>query len=319
MFTDILVPLDRSPLAECVLPHALAIAQALDARIVLLHVMAQAGKQNGLRAVDPLEWHIHRAEAESYLQSVSERLQEAGAKVDSSIREGNAAEQILAAADEISKGLIIVSSHGQSGLTGWNISSVVQKIILRAHTSLLIIRAYQPVQEELSGLQYKRLLAPLDGSLRAECVLPLTSTLARAFGADVVAAHAVQRPIMPRRTPLSAEDNELAERVVESNRNAAESYLADVKTQLAQTSVETRLLTATNLASVLHELADQDKIDLVILSAHGYSGQLTWPYGSVVTSFISYGATPLLIFQDASAEQIAPTHAEVAMKKAGRR
>ena len=40
--------------------------------------------------------------------------------------------------------LIIMSSHGQSGLSGWNVSGVVLKIILRARTSIMIVRAYQP-------------------------------------------------------------------------------------------------------------------------------------------------------------------------------
>ena len=124
---------------------------------------------------------------------------------------------------------------------------------------------------------------------------------------------------MPRRTPLSAEDSELAERVVERNRSEAEQYLDTVCAQLPPATVETRLLVAPSTSAALHELVEQEGIDIVILSAHGYSGQVRWPYGSLVTSFIAYGSTPLLIFQDASPEQIAPTHAELALEKVGRR
>ncbi len=70
MFDKILVPLDRSPLAECVLPHAVALARALDSQLMLLHVLSVSDKQDRLRAVDPLEWQLRRAEAESYLQGV---------------------------------------------------------------------------------------------------------------------------------------------------------------------------------------------------------------------------------------------------------
>jgi hypothetical protein len=52
----------------------------------------------------------------------------------------------------------------------------------------------------------------------------------------------------------------------------------------------------------LHDLVEREGADLVILSAHGYSGNTKWPYGSVVTNFIAYGTTPLLIVQDAPAE-----------------
>jgi nucleotide-binding universal stress UspA family protein len=57
MFNKILVPLDRSALAECVLPHAIALARALDSQLILLHVLSVSDKPDRLRAVDPLEWH----------------------------------------------------------------------------------------------------------------------------------------------------------------------------------------------------------------------------------------------------------------------
>jgi len=73
-----------------------------------------------------------------------------------------------------------MSSHGQSGLSPWNVSSVVQQVILRAHRSLMIIRAYQPVTAELTSLRYRRIFLPLDGSQRAEMRLTLAESLARA-------------------------------------------------------------------------------------------------------------------------------------------
>ena len=79
--------------------------------------------------------------------------------------------------------LIILSSHGQSGLSEWNVSSVVQKIVLRARTSIMIVRAYQRIPPETAGLRYRRILVPLDGSQRAECVLPVAVTLARSHEA----------------------------------------------------------------------------------------------------------------------------------------
>jgi len=53
-------------------------------------------------------------------------------------------------------------------------------------------------------------------------------------------------------------------------------------------------------------------VDLVLLGAHGYSGQRKWPYGSITTSFIEYGSMPLLIVQDLDPEEIELTQAEKA-------
>ncbi len=188
-------------------------------------------------------------------------------------------------------GLVIIASHGQSGLSGWNVSSVVQKVIMRARTSLMIVRAYQPAQTDIFGLQYHRMLVPLDNSARAECVLPLATILARIPETQILLAHVVQRPAMPRRTPPSQEDSELADRIVERNRIEAEKYLEVVRLQLPPSAVETRLLVGNQAASTLHELVDQENIDLVLLSAHGYSGEMRWPYGGLVASFVAYGSS----------------------------
>ena len=123
---------------------------------------------------------------------------------------------------------------------------------------------------------------------------------------------------MPRRTPLTRQDLELADQVVERNRAEAVEYLEQVKSRLPG-EVQARVLVSEHVFSTLHELVDQEKIDLVFLNAHGYSGQTRWLYGSLVISFIVYGATPLLIVQDVPADRIQPTPAEVAAQKYGRR
>jgi nucleotide-binding universal stress UspA family protein len=314
MFDKILVPLDRSALAECVLPHAIALARALDSQLILLHVLSVSDKPDRLRAVDPLEWHLRRAEAESYLQAVCVRLQEAGIASEAQVSDGDAAEMIVDFAHDHDIGLVLMASHGQSGLSGWNVSSVVQKVIMRSRASIMIVRAYETAQTDVSALQYQRILVPLDNSARAECVLPLAAVLARIPETQILLAHVVQRPAMPRRTPPSQEDIELADRIVERNHIEAGNYLEVVRLQLPPTAVETRLLVGNQVASTLHELVDQERIDLVLLSAHGYSGETRWPHGGLVASFVAYGSCPLLIFQDAPGEQSILTRAEAAVR-----
>ena len=150
MFDRILVPLDRSPLAECVLPHAIALARALDAQLLLLHVLTLPDKQARLRAVDSLEWQLRRAEAESYLQGVCDRVVEAGVACATQVSDGDAAEQIVDCARDNAIGLVLIASHGQSGLSAWHVSSVVQKVLVRASASLMIVRAHQPSEGDIA-------------------------------------------------------------------------------------------------------------------------------------------------------------------------
>jgi nucleotide-binding universal stress UspA family protein len=319
MLDKILVPLDESTLAECTLPHVATIARVFDSQVTLLHVLERNDAQEQAQ-IDPLDWHLRKVEAQTYLDGLAERWRKLGLPVESLVLEGPAADRVIEHAYEQAFDLIALSSHGRSGLSGWNVSSVVQKVIHRAHKSILLVRAYQ-LDEDCNGMQptvahYRRILAPLDGSQRAESVLPLAIRLAREHEAEFVVAHVVARPEMLQRTPLTTEDNELVERLIERNRTEAIRYFEQLQSRLPAAS-QTRLHIGDNVASALHHLVERDEIDLVMLSAHGYSGDSQRPYGGVVTSLITYGATPLLIFQDLPAREIELTKAEEAARVNG--
>ena len=63
----------------------------------------------------------------------------------------------------------------------------------------------------------------------------------------------------------------------------------------------------------------EENIDLVVLCAHGHTGQSTWPYGSVARNYMEHGIKPVLVIQDVSRSQVRPTAAEIAAEKSGRR
>jgi nucleotide-binding universal stress UspA family protein len=261
--------------------------------------------------MDPLNWQIRKTEATTYLHEVDLRLQAAGLLTETHILEGFAAEQIIAFSDTYAPQLIILSSHGQSGLSDWGVSSVVQKITQRARTSVMIVRAAQPVAPDITDLRYQRILVPMDGTQRAEYILPAAATLARAHAAHIVLVHLVQQPALPRRTPPSREDVELADQLVARNQADATQYLDQLRSRIAE-EVETRVLVSEHLAATLHALVEQEKTDLTLLSAHGISSQTHGPYGDVVSNLIVYGTTPLVIMQECSQVQTAPTPSEVA-------
>jgi nucleotide-binding universal stress UspA family protein len=115
---------------------------------------------------------------------------------------------------------------------------------------------------------------------------------------------------MPRRLPPTAEDAELADRVVRRNQEEASSYLDELRS-LMPSSVRGYVLLGTHVPATLHQLADEEGVDLVVLSAHGYSGGNRFLYGGVVISFVLYGSTPVLIVQDVPVGEMQPDPAEV--------
>jgi nucleotide-binding universal stress UspA family protein len=310
MFDHILVPLDGSSLAECVLPHAIAFAKAFDAEVTLLQVLERPHGSAIARAIDPLEWQIVKAEAGDYLDEVTARLKGLNLKVKSSLMEGQAAENIIEFAHQRNIDLIVLSSHGQSGLSGWNVSSVVQKIVLRSYTSMLIVRAYQPDANDLANRGYRRLLVPLDGSQRAEVVLPAAKVISHYYRSKLLLAHLACQPAIHSRFPLTPAETELVTPIMDHNRKWTAKYLEEIRSHSIP-EVDSRIHIIDGGYIELHNLVEAEDVNLVLLSAHGQTGNPRWPYGSVALSFIVYGTTPLLIVQDFYRDEVQKTIAEI--------
>lgn len=303
MFDTILVPLDGSQLAECVLPHAAAFARAFNSEITLLRILEKNQTGVTVQLFDLLNWQIQKTKAALYLDEVKARFEGLDIRVRTIVLEGLVTEGITDYALKEGMKLIILSSHGRHGLTKWGISSITQKIILSAPTSVLLIRAN--LQNSLAGdfSAYsldQRILVPLDGSQRAEHVLPIITQLALIHKPKVHLVHVVHPPEMARQMPPVREDIDLSDRVVARNTEEAEQYLEQAKSRsyMEGISVQTHLITSDHTAAALYQVVEQEHIDLVTLSAHGYSGKHQWPYGSVVNNFILYGKVSLLIIQD---------------------
>jgi nucleotide-binding universal stress UspA family protein len=308
MFNPILVPLDGSQLAECVFPHVSAMAHSFEAEITLLRILEKNQAGAPAQLFDLLNWQINKTKAALYLEKMKARMQEAGLQARTVVLDGLVAEGITEYVQKQGMKLIILSSHGHSGLSQWGISSIAQKIILSAPTSLLIVRANQfgdRPGELVETPVYQHILVPLDGSQRAENVLPIITRLAQFHKPQVHLVQVVQTPEMARQMPPAREDIDLAAQVVARNMEEAGHYLEQVKSRssLEGIAVQTHLLTSDNAAATLHQLGEQEHIDLVTFSAHGYTGNQQWPYGSMVNNFILYGKAPLLIVQDLPAKQ----------------
>jgi nucleotide-binding universal stress UspA family protein len=292
MLNTVLVPLDGSRLAECVLPHAVAIAKAFDARAILLNILEQPSESLRMPKADPLDWYLKKTEADTYLSVVKTRLEECDLAVEKRLIEGRAAEQIVELAHTNIADLLILSSHD---------GSIIQQILQRIRTSTLIIRTNQPNTAQISDLRYRRLLVPLDGSRRAGATLTLATALAQAHQAELLLVHVVKKPEMARHMPLTVEDEELMNRFVERNQEEGTNYLEYLQAHLP-TNVQTHLLVSDNVAATIQSFSEQERIDLLVLGAHGYSGEAKWSYGGVTNRFITNGTIPLLIVQDSPYE-----------------
>lgn len=320
MFKKILVPLDKSALAECVLPHVVSMAKAFQSTVTLLIVSDTINPASRPLSVDPLEWQIKRVEDDAYIQNIRNGLRKAGLEVEARHMEGDAADNIIGVCRNTDIDLVILSSHGSSGLTGWNISSVVHKVVQRVRTSIMIVRAYQPTSSSIEPFIYERLLVPLDGSQRAEHILPVCESLVEATRAELVLVFVLKRPEMPSRTPLGQADIELGEKIIERNRLEAQNYFENIQDRLSIAS-RTQILVDSNIIDALQGFIEEQNVDLVLLNAHGhgYTGQTLRPYGSLALNLIEHGTTPLIVLQDISRDDFRNSRAEKAAREQGER
>lgn len=135
----ILVPLDASTLAEAALPTATDMARTSGARLLLL----RAAQAHTLPGVDPTEAEIKVvSEAETYLAEVKERLGTAGiTNVETTVWYGPAAAAIVEAAQFHRVGLIVMTTHGRSGLGRLILGSVAESVLRGTPTPILLLRA----------------------------------------------------------------------------------------------------------------------------------------------------------------------------------
>jgi len=136
-YEKILVPLDGSTCAENILPTVEKLATDFKASIALLRV-AYAHTFPG---VDPTEAEVKVVrEAEEYVHGVEQRLKAKGFKVESHVRYGDEAEEILDHAAQKDISLIAMSTHGRSGVKRFLLGGVAEKLLRHSAKPIFLVR-----------------------------------------------------------------------------------------------------------------------------------------------------------------------------------
>lgn len=141
MYRKILVPLDGSPLAEAVLPHAQALAKSEGAELILLRVAVtpdpnfyHRDEGEGRLVTDMIE-----KEALEYMKAEVSKLEKEGARVTAITRSGTIPNTILEVAEETHADVIAMSTHGRVGLQRLFQGSVAEEIVHAAHIPVMLI------------------------------------------------------------------------------------------------------------------------------------------------------------------------------------
>lgn len=144
MYRRILVPLDGSTHAELALDVAVAIARKCGAKLVLMRVAGHPVTHFYVEATDvvavPSDDSVEHCAA--YLAEVTRRLEADGLDADYVIGEGMAADEILRQSATLEADLIVIATHGRSGLGRWMLGSVADRVTQGASVPVLIVRRH---------------------------------------------------------------------------------------------------------------------------------------------------------------------------------
>jgi len=293
----ILVCVDHSHLSESCLQLAVAVSKSLGSAITLLYVMQPAVDRSGLHPADAVEWEIARQEASAYLERLEkDGTRASGRQVGTRLEQGHPAERITAVARELDADLTVLGSQGEHGVAAWNLGSTVLQVLAVTRGSVLIAR---PTSSATSDVSPKRILVPLDGSRRTECVLPTAVRIARENHAELLLALAVREPTATAilRAP---EDLAIAEDLARRIEVGGKRYLEDLRGQLVREGaiVRTLVLRSTDDKQALLELSEKEGSDLIIASAHGSTCNPKVTFGGVTAYLLTHARASLLVLQD---------------------
>ena len=142
MYKLAVVPLDGSPVAEAILPFVLEIAGPLDMEVALLRVLQPVPPQviEGTRHMVVEDVEARRLDAEEYLAPLAGELRAKAVRVQTHVRRGDPAAEIVGCAREIGADLVAMTTHGRSGLGRLVFGSVAEAVLRHAHLPVFLMR-----------------------------------------------------------------------------------------------------------------------------------------------------------------------------------
>jgi nucleotide-binding universal stress UspA family protein len=296
-YRKILVPLDGSELAERALLPAVSLAQAMSAKVVLLRVVPPLIRDIHAERYRKLVLEISEDQAKAYLRSTRSMLASTPVGLVTKTKVGPVAESILACVQENDVDLIVMSSHGRSGISRWIQGSVAEKVLRHAPCATLII----PLRAEVESFTCGRIMVPLDGSHLAEQALEPALAVAEATNARLgaTAELVALRVVAPIHLPVeSVEMVHVFEQIDAAERGDAREYLHNLLPILArrQVLVKTEMLIGPIAESIV-DYAASHSVDLIVMCTHGRSGYSRWFLGSVAEKVLRRAPCATLVIR----------------------
>jgi nucleotide-binding universal stress UspA family protein len=296
MYERLLVPLDGSELAEVAIPYAEELAGKFGSKVILLNVRRPSEDPSNPEHGAYLNKMIAMIEDDtkkSPALSSGEKAKVESAIIGLSGLLTHPAEEILDYAEKENISLIVMATHGRTGIKRWALGSVAEKVVRASTKPILLVRANINGRNKIS---LRNILVPLDGSKQSESLLPNIKNLASELKSKVILLHVILQPYHIYAGAEGVVEVRYTREELKMKRVDAKNYLE----RLGRLFIGKGIIFSTQVrvgeaAEEIIKFAEKPNINLVAMSTHGRSGFSRWEHGSIADKVLHAGNTPLLL------------------------
>jgi nucleotide-binding universal stress UspA family protein len=299
MFSRILVPLDGSKVAEESLDYARPLAERNRAtlsltRSVAMPVAVGAYGAYGAYEAYPLPAGVIEEElkaAQDYLDRLAEHLRGQGFVVETASSMTDAETGILATADEECIDLIVMTSHGRTGISRFLMGSVAERVCRHAGCPVLIVgrTGLKAKAQAAETTLFRKILIPLDGSPEAEKALDYLSSVASSSDAMIYVLRVLEK--LP---PLGGVVDSKSFIDAQVELDVAPEKLVEGYLRTRGFEVHSHTETG-NATDQILGFAERERCDLILMTSHGRSGASRFFIGSVAERVARHATCPVLV------------------------
>ncbi|MDS0473577.1 universal stress protein [Natrinema sp. 1APR25-10V2] len=279
MFDHILVPTDGSDCAQAAVGYAADLATRYDARVHALSV-ADSRTLGTAPQADQI-----RKEREEIAERTCNDLSTSGVSTEQAVRTDIPHKAILRYATEQDIDLIVMGTHGRTGVERYLLGSVTEKVIRLSDVPVLTVKAEEDGE---ATYPYTDILVPTDGSEGAEAAIDPAIDIARTYDARLHALSVIDTMSMG----VDVRSGAFLEALEEATQSAVES-IEELATQASVSAVETAIEHGNPYRGIRTYVEEHD-IDLVMMGTHGRSGIGRYLLGSVAEKTVRTSPVPVM-------------------------
>jgi nucleotide-binding universal stress UspA family protein len=293
LIARVLLATDFSHCAARALDYALAIASWWKAELHVLHILEFLPGMNPEYPVNQMYLDQLRKDAASHVSNIEKRAAEAGLPVRTTIDLGIPSQRIEAVAAQVVADLIVMGTHGRTGLEHVLVGSTAERVVRAASCPVLSIKAGaeepQETAERAGGLRVRRLLIPIDFSASSMEALEYGVQFAKQLGSAVTILHVLEPVAYGLDFTLGGSVEWRQQKV------HAEGRLEILGALCTSNGVKAdQVLKAGFPADSIREYAGLQPSNLIIMGTHGRRGVSRFVSGSVAEAVLRLAPCPVL-------------------------